>query len=92
MHVCVCVCVCIIDMLVATHSVGKHKLAYLHFSYSEQKEFNSELPRLEGTAHSHNHLGLVGNSGESVVETEEFVLLVIAVDTVDLYVCVRVSE
>ena len=47
---------------------------------------------LDGQAHSHNHLGLVGNSGESVVETEEFVLLVIAVDTVDLYVCVRVSE
>ena len=57
---------------------------YLDLSHPQQGQPNSDLPRLEGAAQPHDEFGLVWDCGERVVDTDHLILLVVAIETIDL--------
>ena len=56
---------------------------YLDPSY-QQGQMNSDLSRLEAAAQPYDELGLVWDCGERVVDTDHHILLVVAIETIDL--------
>ena len=57
---------------------------YLNLSHPQQGQPNPDLSRLEGAAQPHDEFGLIRDGGERVVNPEHLVLLVVAIETIDL--------
>ena len=57
---------------------------YLNLSHPQQRQPNSDLSRLEGAAQPHNEFGLVWDCSERVVDSDHLILLVVAIETIDL--------
>ena len=53
-------------------------------SHHQQGQPNSDLSQLEATAQPYDELGLVWDCGERVVDTDHHILLVVAIETIDL--------
>ena len=57
---------------------------YLDPSHPQQGQLNADLSRLEAVAQPYNELGIVWDCGEMVVDTDHLILLVVAIETLDL--------
>ena len=57
---------------------------HLDPSHPRQGQLNSHLSRLEAAAQPYDEFGLVWDCGERVVDTDHHILLVVAIETIDL--------
>ena len=57
---------------------------YLHTSPPQEGQLNFDLSQLEAAAQPYYDLGLVWDYGERVVDTDHHILLVVAMETIDL--------
>ena len=58
--------------------------SHLGLLHSQEREADSDLPGLQGSTESHDELCLPRHGGQVVVESTHLVLLVVAIETVDL--------
>ena len=60
-------------------------MGHLCLPHPEQGQSYPHFSREEGPAEPDDQPGLVGNCSEGVTETKHLVLLIVAIETIDLY-------